>query len=74
MVVAYLIALVDTGKEHEAAKEVSAIKGVEEVLITYGRWDLIVKVNADTLNELDVIITKVRSVPEIEMTETLVGM
>lgn len=74
MVVAYMIALVDVGREHEAAKAVSAIPGVEDVLVTYGSWDMVVKINADTLNELDVIITKIRKVPEIEQTETLVGL
>jgi len=74
MVVAYMIALVDVGKEHEAAKVVSAIPGVEDVMVTYGSWDLVVKINADTLNELDVIITKIRNIPEIEQTETLVGL
>jgi DNA-binding Lrp family transcriptional regulator len=73
MVTAYLIAIVDVGKEHEAAKAASAIKGVDEVLITYGAWDLVIKVTADTLNELDVTITKVREIPAIEMTETLIG-
>ncbi len=74
MVVAYMIALVDMGKEHEAAKAVSAIPGVEEVTVTYGSWDLVVKISADTLNELDVIITKIRKVPEVEQTETLIGL
>jgi DNA-binding Lrp family transcriptional regulator len=74
MVVAYLLALVSVGKEHEAAREVSLIRGVEEVYVTYGIWDLVIKVNSDTLNELDIIITKIRSVPLIEQTETLVGI
>jgi DNA-binding Lrp family transcriptional regulator len=74
MVVAYLLALVSIGKEHEAAREVSLIRGVEEVYVTYGIWDLVIKVDSDTLNELDVVITKIRSVPLIEQTETLVGI
>jgi len=73
MVTAYLIAITDIGKEHEAAMAASAIKGVDEVEITYGAWDLVIKVTADTLNELDVIITKLRKIPVIQMTETLVG-
>jgi DNA-binding Lrp family transcriptional regulator len=74
MVVAYLLALVSIGKEHEAAREVSLIRGVEEVYVTYGIWDLVIKVDSDTLNELDIVITKIRSVPLIEQTETLVGI
>lgn len=74
MVVAYLLALVETGKEHQAAEEILKVQGVKETVITYGTWDLVIKISTDTLNELDMIITKVREIPLVQQTETLIGI
>ncbi len=74
MVVAYLLALVETGKEHQAAEEISKVQGVKEAVITYGTWDLVIKISSDTLNELDMIITKIRGIPLVQQTETLIGI
>jgi DNA-binding Lrp family transcriptional regulator len=65
---------VETGKEHQAAEETSKIDGVQEVVITYGTWDLVIKLSTDTLNELDLVITRVRSIPLVQQTETLIGI
>jgi len=74
MVVAYLLALVETGKEHKAAEEISKVQGVKEVVITYGTWDLVTKISTDTLNELDMVITKIREIQMVQQTETLIGI
>jgi DNA-binding Lrp family transcriptional regulator len=74
MVTAYVLALVETGKEHQAAEETSKIDGVQEVVITYGTWDLVIKLSTDTLNELDLVITRVRGIPLVQQTETLIGI
>jgi DNA-binding Lrp family transcriptional regulator len=74
MVIAYLLALVETGKEHQAAEEVSKVQGVKEVIITYGTWDIVTKISTGTLNELDMVITNIRKIPLIQQTETLIGI
>jgi len=74
MVVAYVLALVETGKEHQAAEEIMKLQYVEEVTVTYGTWDLVIKVSTETLNEMDVVITGIRNVQLIQQTETLVGL
>ena len=74
MVVAYVLALVETGKEHQAAEELMKLQYVEEVTVTYGTWDLVIKVSTETLNEMDVVITGIRNVQLIQQTETLVGL
>jgi DNA-binding Lrp family transcriptional regulator len=74
MVVAYVLALVETGKEHQAAEEIMKLQYVEEVTVTYGTWDLVIKVGTETLNEMDVVITGIRNVQLIQQTETLVGL
>jgi len=74
MVVAYLLSLVETGKEHQAAEEISKVQGVKEVVITYGTWDIVTKISTDTLNELDMVITNIRKIPLVQQTETLIGL
>ena len=74
MVVAYVLALVETGKEHQAAEEIMKLQYVEEVTVTYGTWGLVIKVGTETLNEMDVVITGIRNVQLIQQTETLVGL
>jgi AsnC family. len=74
MVVAYVLALVETGKEHQAAEELMKLQYIEEVTVTYGTWDLVIKVSTETLNEMDVVITGIRNVQLIQQTETLVGL
>ncbi len=46
---------------------------VAEVLIVYGMWDLVVRIETESLGKLDKIITEIRKLPEIEQTNTLIG-
>jgi DNA-binding Lrp family transcriptional regulator len=70
---AYLVANVKRGAEHKVAKKIREMKEVTEVLVTYGLWDLIARIEAETLGHLDKIITDIRQIEEIEQTSTLIG-
>lgn len=70
---AYVLASVKRGSEHDAVRRLRGIKGVTEVLITYGMWDLIVRIETESLEKLDNIISNIRQLPEIEQTNTLIG-
>jgi DNA-binding Lrp family transcriptional regulator len=70
---AYVLASVKRGSEHDAVKKVKEIKGVIEVLITYGMWDLIARIETESLEKLDNIISNIRQLSEIEQTNTLIG-
>jgi DNA-binding Lrp family transcriptional regulator len=73
VVKAYVVATVKRGTEHRAAEKISALKEVKEVLVTYGLYDLVVRVEAESLGQLDKIVTDLRQMPEIKQTSTLVG-
>jgi DNA-binding Lrp family transcriptional regulator len=73
VVKAYVVATVKRGTEHAAAQKISALKEVTEVLVTYGLYDLVVRVEAESLGQLDKIVTDLRQMPEIRQTSTLVG-
>jgi DNA-binding Lrp family transcriptional regulator len=70
---AYLVATVKRGMEHVAARKIGKVKEVTEVLVTYGLYDLVVRVEAESLGQLDKIVTDLRQMSEIRQTSTLVG-
>jgi DNA-binding Lrp family transcriptional regulator len=70
---AYVVATVKRGKEHDAAQKIRKTKEVTEVLVTYGLYDIVVRIEAKSLGQLDKIITDIRQMAEIQQTSTLVG-
>ena len=70
---AYIVANGKRGSEHQVAQKIREMKEVTEVLVTYGLWDLIARIEAQTLGHLDTIITDIRQIEEIEQTSTLIG-
>jgi len=73
VVKAYVLITVKRGSEHNVAERIEVIKEVTEVLITYGLYDLVVRIEAKTLGHLDKIVTDIRQIQEIEQTTTLIG-
>ena len=70
---AYVLAIVKRGTEHEIAKRIRKLEDVAEVLIVYGMWDIVIRIETENLGKIDRIITDIRKLPEIEQTNTLVG-
>ena len=73
IVKAYVIATVKRGNEHDASQKIRSMKEVTDVLVTYGLYDIVVRVEAKSLGQLDKIVTDIRQMPEIKQTSTLVG-
>lgn len=74
LVKAYVLAIVKRGTEHKAAEKILTINNITEALVTYGMWDLIARIEAESLEKLDEIISDIRQLPEIESTNTLIGV
>lgn len=73
MIVAYLLAKVEAGKDKEALQEIKKMSGVKQVASVYGIYDLHVEVSFDTMEELDKFIFEgIRKVLGIKETVTLV--
>jgi DNA-binding Lrp family transcriptional regulator len=73
IVKAYVVATVKRGTEHDAAQKIRKIKEVTEVLVTYGLYDVVVRIEAKSLGHLDKIVTDIRQMAEIKQTSTLLG-
>jgi len=70
---AYVVATVKRGKEHDAAQKIRRTKEATEVLVTYGLYDIVVRIETKSLGQLDKIVTDIRQMAEIQQTSTLVG-
>ncbi len=73
MVVSYTLARVQPAKDVQVYYKVKELPEVEEVITTYGEYDLIVKVNVDSLERLDeFVFNKLRTIEGVESTTTLI--
>jgi len=72
MEVAYILIQCDLGAEVQIINEIMKIPEIKEVRGTYGIYDVFCKVQSDTKEELDQIITnKIRKIQKIRSTITL---
>ena len=70
---AYFMAIVKKGMEHEVAGKLRRLNGVADATVTYGLYDIVVRIEAQNLGQLDALITEMRKIEEILQTTTLVG-
>jgi DNA-binding Lrp family transcriptional regulator len=68
----YILIQCDLGKEVEIIEELMKIDEIKEVRGTYGVYDIFCKIQADSKEIVDDIITnKIRKIPKIRSTITL---
>jgi DNA-binding Lrp family transcriptional regulator len=69
----YLLVETDVGRLEEVMRRLKVVANVVEVEAVTGPFDLIVKVQAEHINTaLDIVVNRIRKVPGIKGTETLV--
>jgi DNA-binding Lrp family transcriptional regulator len=69
----FLLVETEVGRLDETLRRIKAVPNVTEVQAVTGPFDLIVKVEASQINQaLDVVVHKIRKIPGIKSTETLV--
>ena len=72
MEIAYLLIQCDLGAETDIIKQLEKIPEVKEVRGTYGVYDIFAKLESDTREKLDEILTNnVRKISQIRSTNTL---
>ncbi len=63
----------EIGSEEEVFNEICKVEGVTEAYIVYGVYDIIVKIEADTMDKLkEIIATKIRKLPKVRSTLTMI--
>jgi len=71
--VSYLLLLVEVGKEHSVAKELSKVPGVTETQVVYGEFDVVARIELGDVSLLDETVTMARRLPGVTRTTTLIS-
>ena len=72
-VLAYVLVTLNPGTEKDILKKISHLDEVTRVSMMYGEYDAIIKVCAETLEQLNEFLTdKLRVLPDIFQTATLI--
>jgi DNA-binding Lrp family transcriptional regulator len=72
---AYVLINVESGSEDVVLKELRQIQGVVDAYFSYGVYDIISKIKAETMEQLKDMVTKhVRTLPKVRSTLTLIMM
>jgi len=70
---AFAMISAETGVEAEIMEELKNIPGVQEVYQVYGVYDIIIKIEAETMQELrEVVLSRVRNLDKIRSTLTMI--
>ena len=73
MVTGLVLVRLQAGKETQALGKIKDVKGVSHVSAVYGRWDLVVDIETDDLPTMTrLVVEKLRTIPGVFATETLV--
>jgi len=73
MPTAFVMINTEIGSEKEVLDEIRKIDAVKESYITYGVYDIVAKVSADTMDKLKEIITwNVRRLHKVRSTLTMI--
>jgi len=76
-VTAFILLVTEIGREYEvkdSIEKVSAEAGVEaETYIVYGEYDVLVKLTAPSLKAIDRAVTRIRKLPGVLRTVTLIA-
>lgn len=75
-VVAFILVNVEMGAEEEVREALLKKHGghVTEAWITYGEFDLVVKVEVVSMNDLEKVTTAIRTISGVRRTVTLIAV
>jgi len=69
---AFVLLNVEGGSEDSVLKQVKNIGAVKEAYVSYGVYDLLIKIKTNTMEELKETVThKIRSISQVRSTLTL---
>ena len=69
---AYILLTIEDGVEDNVLRQIKNIESVEQSHVSYGVYDLIIKIKADTIQELGYVVThRIRQIKQVQSTLTL---
>ncbi len=70
---AFILINVNLGCEIEVLKALRNIQGFEEAFYVFGDYDMIAKITANTMEELNQTVSQVRKLANIKSTSTIIS-
>jgi DNA-binding Lrp family transcriptional regulator len=74
MTMAFVMINAEVGSEDELVREIMKLSNVREVHPVYGVYDIVVKVEAETMDQLKEVISRIRKLDKIRSTLTMTVM
>jgi DNA-binding Lrp family transcriptional regulator len=72
MVQTYILLSCSVGAEHEVLEQLRALAEVKDAIVTYGDYDIVAKIEADSARQMDnLIASKIRQMQKVRSTVTL---
>jgi DNA-binding Lrp family transcriptional regulator len=72
---AFVLINVESGSEEEVLEQIKKSEGVEEAYYSYGVYDIVAKIKADTMEKLrEAVSQKMRTISKVRSTLTLIMM
>ncbi|MHA1893450.1 MAG: Lrp/AsnC ligand binding domain-containing protein [Candidatus Helarchaeota archaeon] len=72
--VAYLLIEIASGEEYNIIKNVNEMEEVKEAYIVYGAWDVIIKLETETMGHLNSLVLKIRKMSGVKRSATLIAL
>jgi len=73
VVISYTLARVQPSRDLDVFNQISKLPEVKEVIVTYGEYDVIIKVEVANLTDLDeFVFHRLRTIQGVEATTTLI--
>jgi DNA-binding Lrp family transcriptional regulator len=74
MTMAFIMLNAEVGSEDELAKDLKKLANVKEVYPVYGVYDIVVKVEADTMEQLREVVSRIRKLNKVKSSLTMTVM
>ena len=74
MTTAFIMINAEIGSEDQLEEELRKLNNVREVHPVYGAYDIVVKVEAETMDQLKEVISRIRKLDKIKSTLTMTVM
>lgn len=75
MLLSLVLIKTETGTERDVEQTLRKIAGVREAQLLFGVYDISVKIECESLEELShIVIDKIRQIPGVKETKTLPGV
>ncbi|MBI4145459.1 Lrp/AsnC ligand binding domain-containing protein [Candidatus Woesearchaeota archaeon] len=72
-VLAYIQISLDSAQENRIYESLKAMKGVKDVHVLFGEWDMLVKLETHSPEDLAAfVMDNIRSLPGVKLTSTMI--